>query len=299
MKGCARGCILWVLGWGAAAGSFYYYFVSLRDFGPPMYWASAVAGLLVVAAIGYALGIGTAYRERRLLLDAMAGTPPVDGEWAAVSGAIHATTPLTAPFSGQKVVAYEYKVDRHERHGRTSSQVVYFDGKALVPSSITTRHGSVRILCVPAFTDVTAESLDSSHAVKRAQAYLAATEFAHYETSEKRRTRLDEEWTDADGNFRADWQYNTAQIDLTDNFRLEEKHIKQNEQVCAFGLYSRDRGGLIPHPNWAKHTRLMRGDPSKVAAQLRSRMIRYAVGVVVCSALVYGIVWWYGAEAGA
>jgi predicted cobalt transporter CbtA len=37
----------------------------------------------------------------------------------------------------------------------------------------------------------------------------------------------------------------------------------------------------------------MRGDPANVAAQLRRRMIWYFIGVVVCSALVYGIVQLY------
>src|SRR5688500_4196886 len=100
MKGCARSCILLLLGWGAAAYAFYVYFVSIRDFGPPMYWASAIAGLFVVAAIGYALGIGTRHRERKMLLDAVAGTPPEDGQWAAVSGTVQTMSPLTAPISG-------------------------------------------------------------------------------------------------------------------------------------------------------------------------------------------------------
>jgi hypothetical protein len=290
MKGCARSCILLLLGWAAAAYAFYRYFVSLRDFGPPMYWGSAFAGLFVVAAIGYAAGIGTAYRERKMLLDAMAGTPPADGQWAGISGTIHSSTPLIAPISGERVVAYEYKIHRDERVGKTSSEIVYYDGKALAPSTIATRQGSVRMLCVPAFTDIEAESISQSTALQRARAYLASTPFTIYDTATKRRTRIEEEWTDDDGQFRLDRQHFTREVDLADGFHFEEKHINQGEQICAFGLYSRERGGLIPHPNWAKQTRLMRGDPSKVAAQLRRRMINYFIGAIVCSGLVYAIV---------
>ena len=297
MKGCARSCLLLLLGWGAAAYAFYYYFVSLRDFGPPMYWGSAAAGLFVVAAIGYAVGIGTAYRERKMLLDAMAGTPPADGEWAGVSGTIHSTTPLHAPISGQKVVAYEYKIHRDERHGKSSSEVVYYDGKALAPSTIATRQGSVRLLSVPAFNDVEAEQVPWSEAVERATEYLAKTTFTIYDTAIKRRGRLEEEWTDDDGNFRQDKQHFTREVDLGDRFQFEEKHVRQGEQVCAFGLYSRQRGGLIPHPNWAKQTRLVRGDASKVAGQLRSRMIKYFIGVVIFSGLAYSIVALYRYQA--
>jgi hypothetical protein len=290
MKGCARSCLFLLLGWSVAAYAFYSYFVSLRDFGAPMYWGSAAAALFVVASIGYALGIGTAYRERKMLLDAMAGTLPVDGQWAAVSGTIHSTRPLTAPLTGEKVVAYEYKIHRSERVGKTSSDIVYYDGKALAPSTIATRHGSVRLLSVPAFTDVEAESIPQSEAMQQAQAYVAATSFAIYDTAAKRRTGLEEEWTDDDGQYRKDRQHFTRETDLADGFQFEEKHIREGEQVCAFGLYSRERGGLTPHPNWAKQTRLMRGDSSKVAAQLRRRMINYSIAAVVCSGLVYAIV---------
>jgi hypothetical protein len=295
MKGCARSCILLLLGWGVAAYGFYYYFSSLRDFGPPMYWASAGAGLFVVAAIGYGVGIGTTYRERKMLLDAMAGVPPVDGEWVGVSGTIHAAAPLTAPISGERVVAYEYKIHRDERMGKNNSQIVYYDGKAIAPSTIATRQGSVRLLCMPAFTDIEAESIAWPEAVRRATEYVAGTTFAMFETARKR--RLEEEWTDDDGQYRQDTQHYAREVDLADDFRFEEKHVKQGEQVCAFGLYSRQRGGIVPHPNWAKHTRLMRGDSSRVAGQLRARMIKYFIGVVVFSGLVYGIVRLYQYQA--
>lgn len=295
MKGCARSCLLLLLGWGAAAYAFYYYFSSLRHFGPPTYWGSAAAGLFVVAAIGYAVGIGTAYRERKMLLDAMAGVPPADGEWVGVSGAIHSAAPLTAPITGERVVAYEYKIHRSERMGKSSSLVVYYDGKALAPSSIATRQGSVRLLSVPAFTDIGEETIVWSEAVKRAKEYVARTTFTMYDTARKR--RLEEEWTDDDGQYRQDTQHHGREIDLADDFRFEEKHVKEGEQVCAFGLYSRQRGGIIPHPNWAKHTRLMRGDSSRVADQLRSRMIKYFIGVIVISGLVYGIVRFYHYQA--
>lgn len=290
MKGCARSCLLLLLGWGAVAYAFYRYFVSLRDFGPPMYWGSAVAGLLVVGAIGYLAGIVTAYRERKMLLEAMAGTPPADGRWAGISGTIHSTTPLTAPFSGERVVAYEYKVHRDQRVGKTMSEIVYYQGKALAPSTIATRQGSVRLLSLPAFTELEAESIAQSEALRRAKAYVASTTFTFYDTSTKRRTRLEEEWTDDDGQYRNDRRYGTGDVDLDDSFHFEEKHIKQGEQVCAFGLYSRERGGLISHPNWGKHTRLMRGDASQVAGQLRRRMINYFIVSIVCGGLVYGIV---------
>lgn len=292
MKGCARSCLLLLLGWGAASFAFYSYFVKLRDFGSPMYWASIVAGLFVISVLAYARGIGVAYRERKMLLDALAGTPPVDGRWSAVSGTIRATTPLTAPFSGAYVVAYEYKIHRHERHGNESSEVEYYEGKALAPSTINTRQGSVRLLSVPVMTEIDEESIPSAMALVNANAYIARTNFTPRDDIKKRRAGLAAEWTDDDGEFRID-KRDARQPDLDETFTFDEKHIKQGEHVCAFGLYSAERRGLIPHPNWAKQTRVVRGDATKVADQLRRKMIRYVAGMVIFSALVYGIVWLY------
>lgn len=74
---------------------------------------------------------------------------------------------------------------------------------------------------------------------------------------------------------------------------FEERHIAQNETVCAFGPYSRERGGLVPHPNWAKPTRLMRGDAATVAAELQKRIRRWKLGAecfaigAIAAAVVY------------
>jgi hypothetical protein len=78
--------------------------------------------------------------------------------------------------------------------------------------------------------------------------------------------------------------------------QFEEKHIRQNEAVCAFGLYSQQRGGIIPHPNWAKQTRVMRGDAIDVAKQIRTRIIKYVIGTVCFSAAAYAIVKIYAAN---
>jgi hypothetical protein len=89
--------------------------------------------------------------------------------------------------------------------------------------------------------------------------------------------------------FRVDKKRSDDEVEIA-QCQLEERHIKQGEMVCAFGLYSSARGGLIPHPNWAKQARLMRGDANTVAGQLRTRIIKYAFGVVICAGIAFGIV---------
>lgn len=295
MKGCARTCLLQLLGWGVASAAFFYYFRGLGEL-PALYWAAIGAGLCVMLAIGYAWAIKDLVRERHMLLEAAQGAPPPDGEWVAVSGKIHSIHSLTGPLSGEDVVAYQYKVSRMERSGKSSSDVTYYDGKALVPSTIATRHGSVRLLSVPTF-DVPAAPLGRYvETVQRVQRYIDATPFQTNQTPKTERIGMEQESTDDDGNFRVDkrW-FADREVDL-DGFQFEEKHIRQNETVCAFGLYSQQRGGIIPYPNWAKQTRVMRGDATAVAKQIRTRITKYVIGIVVFGAAAYGIAMIYAAN---
>lgn len=292
MKGCARTCTLQLLGWAAASAAFYLYLRRIGDLGPGLYWASVGGGLCVMLSLGYLVGIQGMLSERSILREATAGTPLPDGKWVAVSGHIHSMSPLRGPFTGEDVVAYQYKISRMERHGKSSSDVTYYEGKALMPSTISTRAGSVRLLSVPTFDMPAATYSRYQDAVANAREYLATTQF---ETSAK--DRMEKEQTDDDGNYRFDRRaYPDREIDV-DGFQLQEFHVQQNATVCAFGLYSQQRGGLIPHPNWSKQTRLMLGDAENVAAQLTKRMRKYAIGVVFFAAAAYGVVWIYSANA--
>ncbi|HEX8153943.1 MAG TPA: hypothetical protein VF698_12490, partial [Thermoanaerobaculia bacterium] len=99
--------------------------------------------------------------------------------------------------------------------------------------------------------------------------------------------------TDDDGSYRVDKRIDGRGVTFDDTFTYDEKHIRQGEQVCAFGLFSSERRGLIPHPNWARQTRVVRGDTSKVAEQLRRKMIKYFAAMLIFAAIVAGIVWLY------
>jgi hypothetical protein len=295
MKGCARTCLLQLLGWGVASAAFFYY---LRGFGEhdALPWVSIGAGLCVMLAIGYAWAIKDLVIERRMLIEAASGAPPPDGRWVAVSGHIQSIHALRGPLSGEDVVAYQYKVSRTERSGKSSSVDTYYEGKGLVPSTISTRHGSIRLLSVPMF-DVEAAPLGRYvDTVERVREYVAATPFQTSDTPKDQRIGMEQESTDDDGNFRFDkrW-YADREVDLN-GFQFEEKHIKQNEVVCAFGLYSQQRGGIIPYPNWAKQTRIMRGDATAGAKQLRTRIIKYIIGLLFFSAASFAIVKIYAAN---
>ncbi|MDP9190857.1 MAG: hypothetical protein M3P06_04045 [Acidobacteriota bacterium] len=292
MKGCARSCLLWLIGWAAAGGAFYFY---LRQFGileAELYWAAGGAGLCTALAVSYIIGIGGFAKERSMLLGAMTGQPPNDGEWVAVSGTIRSVNPLRTPITAMPAVAYEYDIYRIESSGgrnSSSSKQSYYQGKALAPSTITTRQGGVRLLAVPTL-DVPNDDIMTEEGTINAVQYVSETRFQSFSMPKSERIGMEHEMTDDDGMFRVDKKIDKEPpVDIAD-CSLSERFIKQGETVCAFGLYSAARGGLIPHPNWAKQARLMRGDATAVAGQLRSRMIKYTIGILFFGGASFGIV---------
>jgi hypothetical protein len=292
MKGCARSCFLWILGVIAAGGAFFFYFRRLGQQEPQIWWAAGGAGLCAVLVISYFIGIANVWKERAMLLGAMVGRPPDDGRWVAVSGTIRSINPLRAPLTGASVVAYQYSMSRMVTSGsgrnRSTSKVAMYEGKALAQSTIASKQGAIRLLAVPTF-DVPLEKALINDMQANAREYLRTTTFETSETPKDQRTGIAKEAADDDGIFRFDKKSTDEGFDPVDLI-LEERHIKQGEMVCAFGLYSSQRGGLIPHPNWAKQARLMRGDANSVAAQLQTRMIKYCLGIVIFAAAAYGVV---------
>lgn len=287
MKGCARSCLLGLLGFAVASGAFYSYYRSFGELRPQIYWASGAAGLCVWLALTWAWAILGHSKERTTLLNAMAGHPPADGEWTAVSGSIRALNPLRTPLTGTSAVTYTYEIYRMERSGKSSTKVTYYEGKALAGSTIASKQGAIRLLAVPQL-DVKAEVVNSEAAYRNAEQYIRETAFETKETPKDQRTGMADEQTDDDGIYRLDKRPTLTDVEL-ETCTFDEKHIKQGEMVCAFGLYSTQRGGLIPHPNWAKQTRIMRGDAQAVAAQLQKRIINYSIAIVFFIAAAWGI----------
>jgi hypothetical protein len=294
MKGCARTCLLWLIGWAAAGGAFFFYLRRLGEYTPQIWWASVIAGFCVVLVVSYVVGIWGFFKERSMLLGAMVGRPPNDGEWIAVSGPIHSNAPLKTPITGVSAVTYTYDVYRMEtsRGGSSHSSTnkhSYWEGKALAPSTISAKQGSIRLLAVPSLLDVPAEKPHDAATIDRVRRYIEETIFTTPSSMKEMRAAAQEEYTDDDGMYRVDRTSTENDVDVA-SCLLEERHIKQGETVSAFGLYSSSRGGLVPHPNWAKQARIMRGDATTVANQLRNRMIRYFLGMLLFAAAAYGVV---------
>src|SRR5438105_11529015 len=118
MKGCARTCLLWVVGLAAVSAAAYFYLIRFGKIEPGIWWASGGAGVCTMLVVSYIIGIFTTSKERSVLLGSLSGTPPEDGQWTAVSGQISSIDPMRAPLSGANVVTYDYKIYRMERSGK-------------------------------------------------------------------------------------------------------------------------------------------------------------------------------------
>lgn len=275
MQGCRRACLAQLALWAAIAAGFFWF---VRDAGPPAIGVSLGIGLLATAALLIGWGAFRTLQEQAMLVRSER-EPPRDGTWCAVSGELRTAAPVRAPLSGESVAMYEYSIARTQRFGKRSTLVTYFDGKSLAASSI----GTVRLLSVPAL-EVEPAPLDLTRAIANVSDYIRRTTFAKRDTSRDRTSALEREWADDDGVFRIDRRHTDGDVDLDGSFQFEERHLKPGDHVCAFGVFSSTRGGIVPDEQWGKTSRIMRGTAREIAQRLGKRAISYALIAIVLAA---------------
>ena len=308
MKGCALSSLLWIAGYLAITGAITGALHGRYGLGAADTWMIAgAAGFCAWIASAMLAGIWEALRERMALQGCLDGKRPADGSRSAIAGRIDAPGQrLRSPLSGTDCVAYRYEVfaSRSQRPSKTSSARI-FDGMALVPSAIQTPAGSFRLLAVPTF-DFPAQELDRETVARNAHEHLRAAQFETIRS-------MKQEWSDDDGAFRRDEKHalgdvdklskypeltlfnpkdpgdpNVRAIDLAD-CQFFEQVVKRGDSVCVFGLYSQQRGGIIPHSNWGKATRIIRGDAESLIRGLQRRIAWYALFGALFLAAALGI----------
>jgi len=77
-------------------------------------------------------------------------------------------------------------------------------------------------------------------------------------------------------------------VDLA-NCRFDEQVIAQGERICVLGLYSQKRGGIVPDPNWAHQSKIIRGDGETGIRQLGARARKYTIAALVFATAAAGI----------
>ncbi len=287
MKGCARSLLLQLAGFLAVLAGvlaflqFRYALHPGKVLGPAFF--AAIFGSI---GLGLFASIRKPVSERAALAGCLAGRRPADGKRTGIAGTIEAAGGLLrSPLTGTECLAYRYEIYLYVGQGRRRTRAVYFDGVALVPSVISTPAGSFRLLAVPEF-DFGREDVDPKQALVHWSEHVKT---APFETPEAARKTLAKQWTDDDGAYRSEKRHPTDGEVPLEECKYHEDLIKKGDRVYVVGLFSEARGGIVPHANWANVTRVMKGDPESILRQLKSRIVRYAIGGVVFLGAAGGI----------
>jgi hypothetical protein len=99
---------------------------------------------------------------------------------------------------------------------------------------------------------------------------------------------LDEEF-DADAAESLDENPDHA---LSSDLLLKEKRVKVGENVCAFGIYSGEKRGLVPGGLGAdRFIKLVRGKPETIEAAARNRVLQNILGGIMGLTIVHAAAW--------
>lgn len=290
MKGCARSCLIGLVGCLASIAAFVLLFVQFGADPNTLPVPAVGAGLLLTLSLSCVWSGFDRLRERGMIRNALDGQAPVDGKWAGFAGVIRSASPITSPISGKSAVALKYSISRRVGSGKSASTVTYYEGAALASPRISTNVGTFKLLAVPLF-DMATTDVEKSEAVRHAASYIAATPFETKATPKEDRQTAEKEWTDDDGFFRRD-KHSADEADLA-LCKLDEQMIAQGAQVCVLGLYSQSKGGIVPGPNWAHQTRVILGDGEAGLVRLGKSASRYFIAAFLFAALAAGIAWAY------
>src|SRR5687767_8678904 len=141
------------------------------------YGAAIGLALLVVLVLANIQGIRFATRKRR----AAARHPREwrEGDFVAASGPLTVRDPIEAPFSGRRaaIVEYTLKEESSASHDETTSFKTLAQGMLMVPCSVHTSRGAVKLIGFPLLAHVHDERIEADVAATRAGAYLAQASF--------------------------------------------------------------------------------------------------------------------------
>ena len=274
-------------------------------------FAIAFGALLgtATAAVGYfALG---QWKDLRSHARARRGELPGDGEEASVVGVLEGRTDeeLKAPFSGRRALAYRYVVDRWVRsldgkRGRTL--VTAFQGEAMVPCEIRTESGRVALLKRPSLAD-SGDVVQGDEAYDNARAHFAAT-FPEPDVPEGQATASRnadagaERQYEETGGFRIDERLpipsSSALEDPCDlsQWSLHESIYAPGGTVCATGVWSAERGGLVAPDGKLRELRLEHGNAADASSRRTSNLGCLALGgfVLLLLQVLLALRVWFG-----
>jgi hypothetical protein len=245
-----KGCLLWLLQLAALTGLYYLAFRGRVI--PRVEWLAALGGgLALMLVIGAFRNVWLARQNRALLDRALTGAPFEDGQRIAAVGPIMALgAPIPAPFSGTPCVFCSWEISHLNPFQRTRKsrpqRINDFSGIALAPCVVQAPTGNVRILGFPVLEGFPEEVPRGDRAFAKAKDYLSSTPFEEVGATNVF-SQVKDLLVDEDGHLRKDWRMAGEGFQLDPKVHtLREQIVKDGETVCAIGLYSAERKGLVP-----------------------------------------------------
>lgn len=287
-----RGCFISLLVLGACVGG-YWYLLHPHVEPPAVWWAVGIATLFMWISFGALQTAVMAARDAAKVsgdstFAGYSGEQLEDGATVTALGHIRAAGPtLTAPFSGKPAVMYSYDINHVSRRQRGNDTIDEdFSGYALTPCAIDSPHGAIRLLGFPLLEGFDNNNFDTEEGHKNALAYLESTQFTDMKGFHPGAIyrEVKDLLTDDDGQLRKDWKM-TEDGDLS-NKRLYEKIVAPGEQVCAIGVWSAAKRGLVP--SGVNVIRLLRGGPQQVISNLRGKCVANIIGGLIAATIANG-----------
>lgn len=244
-----KGCLLWLLQLAVLVGL--YYLALHGRVTPPADRIGALAGgFFMLLAIGAIQNAFRARKNRALLERALAGEPFQDGQQVAAVGPIVALgAPVESPFSRTPCVISDWDISHvsttRSSSGTSTNTAKDFSGFVLTPCVVQTLGGNARILGFPTLEGFAEAQMRDAEAWENAESYLRSTPFEKVGLT-RVFAELKDLMTDDDGYIRKDWRMAGDDFVLDpDVHTLKEKVVQDGETVCALGLYSAEKGGLV------------------------------------------------------
>lgn len=252
---------------------------------------SVVPAALVAAVPGW-FGITYLWEVARriasvsMIRRAQRGDAPRDGKKIAAVGRITPNGPLlVSPFTKTPCVIYDYKIST----GRSEDDTDICLGFAQTPSTIQGRQGGIRLLAYPDLK-FAQQSIPAEQALPNAREYMQETQFQESSVANigKSLDQLLDIYKDDDGSIRYDNR-------MPSNTNIEtclffEKVVRPGDEVCAIGLYSAQRGGIVPNvANPLIHQATLEpGGGDAPLQRARKGAIGYSIGAAIFLGVLAG-----------
>lgn len=246
----------------------------------------------VLLALGMCVAVDLGWRgaisrsKRRAMERSLGGAPFEDGALVAAAGTIGPIGgALLAPFTSRPCVACQYRIDGSQGHQMPLATSI--SGVALVPSVIASQSGDARLLGWPGLGNFAESECDEDRHRENARVFVSATTFELGPLTGSF-SKLDAPVSDTEGRLKIDVA--TGNDTNPDRKRLTERVVPAGARVCAVGLWSAARNGIVAGPG-STSVELFPGTPDALLDRLARRAIGLTAGAIAVAAVVNAIAW--------